>query len=397
MLWFIDTSAYLYRGTLYTLDTPLALLMILFFTPVNLRKASANNLEPSPLAKIAVIPPLTYVASYYILAGIAKFEFAWNWHEVVRVGNYYPVSYLWHTQVMPPIVDFFARHTSNLYLQRPIFDTASALIVYVEQFIWLLALFSLFFRVHAGLFAVAYHLIVALTTGIVFITWLFVPLAVTFPFSLAARRLFGRTRPHGAPQEAPAWLTSPWLLLALIGVPCFLAVLPSKGLPYPPFHNYLAFGWRYMTVAEFPTIYRMGWWDENRDKLEAFPLGQAGFLDFRQTANMDSFVKVALTLGPDYAAIAGTNLRSMIEATRPIGSNGWLLGSLRAPQHLLGLAGSQEMQSINTFYLMRSKRFYMTEEGTYRVEWEACGEIERGGPDGASAIKKYDECRDTPN
>jgi len=299
---------------------------------------------------------------------------------------------------MPEPINQIAKFVSDIYLQWPALDSGSALIVYIEQFIWIPAIFNLIVRFHAGIFAAVYHVVVALTTGIVFITWFFIPLAVTFPFSMIARRL---TKNHEASMlihQVPKWQTSPWFLVLLIATPAFLATLPSKGLPFPPFHNYLAFGWRYQSIDEFQTIYRVGYWDDQIHELKAFPLGHGGFLDFRQTANMGVYAKIALdsSASTNSDLVASEVLLGMIEATRPIDSNGWLLGKFRAPQHLLGIPGGQSMQHIQTFYLMRSKAFYSTISGTYRVKWEACGEIVRPDQGGSGVLRRFDECREDP-
>ena len=398
LLWIIDSSAVIYRYTLYTIDTPMALLTIIFFTPVSFRCFSGVGMRPSPKARLLIFAAFAYVATYYVLAGVSKFRFAWDWPYVVRVGNYYPVSFIWHSQVMPHFVDMIAHFTSDTYLRFPFIDIFTALIVLIEQFLWLLAPGSLFFRIHAAIFAVLYHVVVALTTGIVFITWLFIPIAVTVPFSSIVRRL----KPSSFPQHiaadsedrAPSRIAVAWVAVVSI----LAATIPSFGTIYPPFHNYMQFGWRYQAPEEIGDIYRLGWRETPGGPLKAFPLGQGGFLDFRQTGLMDVYVRMALQSTPGSAPAdqAGTNLRTLLMATRGIGTNGWLLGDFRAPAHLLGLPGSVDMRSVDEFYLMKGRTLPRVGGRPIQLKWAACGEISKDGPDGEHAFRLYDRCRDEP-
>lgn len=398
LLWIIDSSAVLYRYTLYTIDTPLALLTIIFFTPVSFRCFSGVGMRPSPKARLVIFAAFAYVATYYIIAGVSKLVFAWDWPYVVRVGNYYPVSFIWHSQVMPYFVDVIAHLTSDTYLRFPFIDVFTALIVLIEQFLWILAPRSMFFRIHAGIFAVLYHIIVALTTGIVFITWFFIPIAVTFPFSSIIRRLkpssFSQRIAAESEDRSPSPISVGWV--AVVSV--MAATVPSFGTIYPPFHNYMQFGWRYQAPGEIGDIYRLGWRETPAGPLKAFPLGQGGFLDFRHTGMMDVYVRRALnsTPGSAQANEAGTNLRTLLMATRGIGTNGWLLGDYRAPAHLLGMPGAVDMRSISEFYLMRGTTLPRADGRPIQLRWAACGEISKDGPDGEHAFRPYDKCRDEP-
>jgi hypothetical protein len=74
LLWIIDSTAVMYRYTLYTIDTPMALLTIIFFTPVSFRCFSGVGMRPSPKARLLIFAAFAYVATYYVLAGVSKFR-----------------------------------------------------------------------------------------------------------------------------------------------------------------------------------------------------------------------------------------------------------------------------------------------------------------------------------
>lgn len=390
LLWLIDTSSYLYRGTMYTLDTPMATLLIACMVPVSFKRAfSGDSLTANPAARLIVLAPMLYVATYYVLAGLAKFHFAWNWPSVVKVGNYYPISFLWHSQTMPSMIDTIARASSDLYLSNPTLDKTSSFVVLIEQFLWLAAPFSILFRLHAGIFALAYHLIVMLTTGIAFITWLVVPLAVTFPISEVVRLVRQRRGlpiPPRAESKAPLQVSASTRVMVVL-LPIMAAVVPSFWKVIPPFHNYFAFGWRYPEINEISTLYRLGYADPQTGKLTAFPLGQGGFLDFRQTGQMDNFVERILKDPTN--TYNKQILHTLIDGTRGPRSNKWLLGPFTAPMHLLGEPGPVDMRTINLFYLMKGTPKMRKDDRPATVNWQACGVVHSA----ERTIEVYESCR----
>jgi len=90
----------------------------------------------------------------------------------------------------------------------------------------------------------------------------------------------------------------------------------------------------------------------------------------------------------------GTALRTLLAATVGINANGWLLGTFRAPEHLLGLPGKLDMRQVETFYLLKGTPRTRVNGRPIKVDWKLCGELARNGPDGAAAFKRYEECRD---
>lgn len=395
LLWLLDTTAYLYRGTLYTLDTPLALLLLICLVPVSLRLACRWDLTPNWRARLVMIAPLMFVASYYVLAGIAKLQFAWNWPLVVKIGNYYPISFLWHSQEMPPVIDWLAHRASDLFLAAPALDAGSGMLVFVEQLLWLLAPAFLVFRFHAGLFAFIYHCIVLMTTGIAFITWFFIAPAVTVPFSLIARGVMKiEPRKVAAPPERLVGVPYRLALAIVAVIPVFLAALPSSGTVYPPFHNYLAFGWRYQDSSEIGRIYKLGWRDPRSGAYKPFPIGQGGFFSFRQSGMMDVFTKLALTNSGYSDAQVSAAFHTLINGTTGIATNNWLLGPLTAPDHLLSMPGTVDLRTIDTFYLMIGTQLPRVGRRPITASWSICGEIKVDPQTGAKPFNRYEVCRD---
>jgi hypothetical protein len=387
-LWLIDTSATLYRWNTYDLDTPLAILILIAVLPVSLREAAGVSHGPAAAARMVAMTALAYVSTYYVLAGISKLMFAWNWPFVVGVGNYYPTNYLWYGQDLPGIVDAAAGFVSSNYQRYRYLDVASAFIVLLEQFIWLLAPASLFFRIHAAVFTTAYHFVVAMTTGIVFFTWLFIPLAVTLPFSRLVKGRADVMNPQPLSARQKVILAGAAALSILAGV---LPVV--TGTIIPPFFNYAQFGWRYSAVDEWGDLYQLGFQNPKTGGLDVVPLNQAGFLELRQVTSLGVYAKMALTSqDASVRTVAGKGIRTMLMATRPHGANAWLLGPLAAPAHLLDSDRGIDVSKVETFYLMKGKH-YQFEGRPARVNWTVCGQVQARGPDGADALNIYDECR----
>lgn len=398
LVWLLDTAAYQYRFNIYTLSTPLALLTLLFVTPVRLGTAASWSLRPSADAKLAMLVCLTYVASYYVLAGAAKLIFDWRWVWVVKIGNYYPISYLWYIQVLPEPIDTVARLAAERLRAAPWLDVGSAMLVLVEQFLWLLAPFSMIVRLHAGLFACGYHMVVLLTTGIVFTTWMPIALAVSLPFSVIGRRFGSALHPVacGDNRNVPAGALKPVVVACAVGLTMACALLPSKGHNYPPFFNYLAFGWRYPEPADIKPFYRIGVASMARPGIVPMPLGHGGFLEFLQV----SYIGVCLGLiveNRDNAAIRSqytNHAQSLLMVTRSREANGWLLGRWRGPDHLLSDPGDHDLHETRRFYIMRGTPLAPTTDGKpVRASWKICGEFDLDAPTDET-VKLYERCVD---
>ena len=59
--WLLDTTAYLYRANTYSLDTPIALLLLICLVPVPLRQAISSSMKPNGAARLVVVAALIYV------------------------------------------------------------------------------------------------------------------------------------------------------------------------------------------------------------------------------------------------------------------------------------------------------------------------------------------------
>jgi hypothetical protein len=391
----LDSGAYLYRFNIYTLDTPLALLTLLFLSPVHLHKAAEWNAQPRRDAQLAMLVLLTFVSTYYLLAGMAKFAFDPNWASVVRVGNYYPISYLWHGQIMPEPIDTFARVSSEVLRARPWLDTLSSAIVLIEQFVWVLAPISLVARIHAGLFAVAYHFVVMLSTGIVFLTWMPIALAVTLPFSTIARRL-GWVASTAAASSQNLTFANRALLAAAITVAFLAAWLPSRGTVYPPFYNYHSFGWRYPAFAEMKPFYRIGFRNPKDNKITAIPLHHGAFLDFIQAGYLDTSSRLLVEQRGNLAIETAykTNVLSLLLALRPREANGWLLGRWRAPNHLLSEPGDIDVYKIRQFKILKGYPLPSVNGRPAQVRWQVCGEIDLDHPIVERRVITHEVCND---
>ena len=398
LTWLLDTGAAVFRFNFFTIDTPLALLTLVFLAPASLPRAASWDLRPNADARLVFLICLTYVATYYVLAGLAKLQFDWRWPAVVRVGNYYPISFLWHGQTMPEPIDTIARVSAEVLRDKPWLDTASAFVVLVEQFVWLLAPFSVIMRAHAGIFAAGYHIVVALTTGIVFITWIPIALAVSLPFSIVARRFSdGGTAlvPH-EPREELQSRARP--LLFVICIAAALACFPSKGTVVPPFYNYLAFGWRYFQFEEMKPFYRIGYRDAGTGALTSLPLHHAGFLDFMHVGYLD----VSARLIVEQRAVRATqtvfmeHARSLLSALRPPDANGWLLGKLRSPVHLLSDPGQVAIHKLRRFVIMKGVPSPPANGRPAQAKWLVCGHIDLDQPSTQQMFTLNETCIDEP-
>ncbi len=393
LTWLLDTGAFQFRAHLYTIDTPLALLTLLIFLPINFRKAAAWDARPSAPAKMAMLTCLGFVATYYVQAGLSKLIFDWSWAAHVKIGNHYPISWLLHSQDMPTWMDAIASRSSSFLLRWPIADALGGWVVLVEQFLWLIVPFSLAARIHAGFFAAAYHMIVLFVTGIAFITWVPIALAVTIPFSSLYRRCWAAPRIEPNLEEknlATKEIMAP-LFMGTAAMICWIA--PFYGA-IPPFHNYMQFGWAYPTPQVMNPIYRLGYRDSTNGLIEPIPLHYGAFLDFRHTALLDANARALIEhqKNPAVNKQVTVNIFSLLKANRPADANGWLFGRWRSPDHLIGVRYLIPIAEITVFYIIKGT----PEPGLLKKPWRAnfviCGTIEVPTADRPAATNLLPEC-----
>ncbi|MBV9252290.1 MAG: hypothetical protein JO227_23970, partial [Acetobacteraceae bacterium] len=271
LLWFLDTSAGLWRWNLYELDTPCALLMIIGVAPITLRSSTSFELEPSKEASLIGLSCLAFVASYYFMAFLSKLIFDPYWAFSVKVRNAYTIASVMSDQTCPLWVDHTARSISNVLHSAPVLDWVFALGVLLEQAAWLLAIFVPIIRWHVGPLTALYHVSVLLTAGIVFLTWPFIAIGITVPWSRLLRRWLSFRA-----EEPDLLHFGPSVALAVL-VPVCLAALPLLWRPVPPFYNYLQFGWAYRDPESYAPVYAVGFRNPGGE-IAAFPNSQGGFL-----------------------------------------------------------------------------------------------------------------------
>jgi hypothetical protein len=396
LVWLMDTGAFQYRFNMYTLSTPNALLLLVCLTPARFPRAPSWSLNPDPASRLIMLSCLTYVSAYYVLSGISKLTFSVNWINDVKIGNYYLVSYLWHGQTMPWPVDGIASFTSRSLLQYPLLDKAGAAIVLIEQLLWLAAPFSVKGRAQAAVFAALYHVAVALMTGIVFITWIPIALAVGIPFSSLARR-FGKMPAQPVQRASASGRGSSAALAFALLFPPAAALLPVFAAPVPPFFNFRAFGWKYPAVAEMKPFYRVGYRDSQASSYAPLPLHHGGFIDFLHTGYLDTVFRVLIENrgSAPIQTLYGAHAVSLLTATRPRGANGWLLGRFKAPSHLLSDPGPRDFDHLRQFVILRGTPLPSINRRSALASWEVCGEVNLDRPE-PGAVLLYESCVRAP-
>jgi hypothetical protein len=392
LAWLLDTGAALFRFNFFTLDTPIALLVLIAICPVRLSSAARLSLVPSADARVLFTACFTYVATYYVLAGLAKLVFDWRWPFVVKIGNYYPISFLWHGQTMPEPIDTIARVASQAMIESPWLDTMSAFVVLVEQFLWILAPFSVILRAHAGLFSAGYHVVVALTTGIMFVTWIPIALAVSIPFSAIAR-FFTKTTDENLVEASGG---RRYLAGAVAALAFAAACLPSRGTVVPPFYNYLAFGWRYPYFEEMKPFYRIGFRHPAEGTIKSLPLHHAGFLDFMHVGYLDVSARYVVESEPASAVKTHFSeaIRSLMSVMRSRHANGWLLGSWRSPVHLISDPGDLEIHKMHEFLILQGTPLQSQNGHPASARWRICGYIDLSQTATESVVRTLPQCVD---
>jgi hypothetical protein len=390
--WTIDTVAAQFRFNMFTTDTPLALLTLVFLSPVRISRAAAWEATPNRDAQIAMLVCLIFVATYYVQAGISKLLFDWHWVEVVRIGNYYPRTWLWFSQVMPSSIEWIARPVSEFLRAHPIADAIGASIVLFEQFAWLAAPFGRSARMQAAIFAALYHLTVMLVTGIVFSTWIPIALAVAAPLS-SLRRWRRRRMRDGSAAEVPV-IAQPVAVLYVVLLASAAAWIPTRGWPYPPFYNYQAFGWRYPAVSEIKQIYRLGYRDVASGDIDVVPLGYGGFLEYRHVALLSQATEQILKPDSSAATVAyyEDRIETLLIAARPANANGWLLGRWRLPDHLMSNSGDVRITEITDFLLLKGIPRPSTDGTPARALFEICGDVRFDRGSGHATFDIYPVC-----
>lgn len=325
----LEAVAFRFRGSLYDLDFPLALLGLSLLYPWHGVRKDGEEASASQICQTLAI----YTAGAYLLAGVSKI---WNdplWFLHARLDLMPAAVQIWNGATPPGWME----KTIGLLVASTSFwqiETSLALLLLVAELLWWTALIKPWGRVFPILVFLG-HGVIFLCSGLQFLSMAVAGLATLAPWSWVKRE---RSNLSFARKGATA------SALALL--------VPITVGPLSPMLPYNWFGWTYQGVEGSHTHFRLGYRNA-QGQLEALPYNHGGFLDFR-TATLPQRLKDR----PDALA-------RLVSALRPHQSNRWLLGSFSHPDHIVSQSKALTPKELERIELLEIQ--YEYSEGKLRI------------------------------
>jgi len=346
-----------YNGPIYDAEQPIVLLAIVAFWPRswNVFRGDATATRGATLLGVALA---TYIGGGYLLAGLSKLEFDHLWFEHVHLDLLYPAMTVWHSATLPGLLDHSAVFLHDVFAAHQLLAEIAAVITLCCELLWSLAIVNRFARYVLPPAMVGAHLMIFLSSGILFGMMALVGLVVIW--TPLVRETILRRRPirAAAPQRD---VSVPWrFVVPVMAGAAFLLAVPAYDQTsyHAPLANYRTFGWSYGTIAQPNIEYRFGIRDDRTGRLEPFPMNYGGFLDYRMLPAPGGLI--AAYIGADKATKAAyaNLLLQYVNGIRPYNSKGWLLGPLAFPNHVVAVADRMSTKRFTRIYLIEDRFIY---------------------------------------
>jgi len=374
----VELVAIQFRAFLYDMDIPVAALLIaMLFSWQPLTKPTCVASSEATRIGLALA---AFIGCAYLLAGWSKFSADPLWFMHTRLDLLYPVMDVWHSIRFTPWMEPIAKGLSQLFAAAPLIGTIASLVTILSEFFWWTSLLSRWARLTISFIMLASHLLIFLGSGILFFSWAAIAIALVMPW----RAFRSPASDSAATAASKAALRFDYKLalaiLAGLAIPLTPTLLGGGLLPFP-MARYDIFGWSYATLEGKSTAHRLGYRDPVTGQLAVIPIYHGGFFDFRSiTGPALEIQSLATAAKPELATESCNRLGQYVRALRDFGSDGWLLGPLQHPHHLVAASKAVDPDLITEPLLLRGD--WIVTGTTANVTWQQIGSVERAA-DGA--------------
>ena len=374
-----ESTAGRYRGPLYDTELPTVLLLLTALWPRRWSTVLSDNAALTGEATELGLCLVTYVAGAYFLAGLSKLTSNWRWWTSVRLDLLYPAIVVGHGITLPAYLDYTARLFHAAFSKWPLLENGAALLSLAFELLWPLALVSRFARLTLPLGMLGTHLIIFLSSGL-----LFLPMAVTALASVVPwRRIipaFPRCRdPGSVSRPVRTELRGTWDLsmrssVGLAAALVLLSVPAVNRLSYPPLLDYHLFGFNYSAYDHPVHLYRLGYLGHSSEHVALIPMNYGGFFDYQFVTNPGTWIEAYVRArGADDELALRDPLLQFVRAIRPPDSHRWLLGFFAAPTHIVSQPVLGDRESLGRVVLLEGDR--QLRDGRVSGEWRVLAEL----------------------
>lgn len=164
----VEWNAFFYRGQMYDLDVPAAILLLAAIGPW--KKMLSGGARVTAEATWMGVALTAYMGGAYFLSGWSKLVLDPVWWEHIRLDLLYPTMELWHGYTFPGWLQPVAAWLHHMLEAFPDGAKLSAFLVLIFELGWILAVVSRTARFWLPLCMLASHLFIFLSSGILFLT-----------------------------------------------------------------------------------------------------------------------------------------------------------------------------------------------------------------------------------
>ena len=363
----LEWAAYRFRGQLYELDTPIAVLAILVIYPTPWQHCLRGGSHVSAAATGVGRALAAYFAVIYFLCGYSKLALSPTWWQSVHLELLLASMWLWQSARLPEPLLTSASLMRDVFVVWPWVGTVAAVVTLTAELAWFAALLSRWGRRLVVPTMLACHAAIFLGSGINFFMFGTMALVVVTPW---------RCLIHDSSSLAPVagFRVRGRDQVLLIGA-VLLGALPAiASNHYFPFSNYNQFGWSYERTSERTTIYRVGYRPGPDRPAMIIPMNHGGFMDFRWVSGTGSILEVLARTpeGPERERLLRV-LRNFLSALRPQHSNARLLGPLTLPPHVVAASSAVDIARTSDFRVLRGESEFR--DGDVRIKWHDEGPL----------------------
>jgi hypothetical protein len=186
----LEWCAYQFRGQLYDLDVPLAILLLIIFWPRNFSKIASSDKGLTSDASLLRLAIVLYLGTAYFLAAASKIQTGMDWWREVHLELAYPAVKIWHGAKLPDgTLDETAFLLQRIFEQSPALSQSASLLTMALELSWFLAAFSRAARITIPLLMLHTHIFIFLSTGILFLSLAAIAVCAITPWRLVISQL----------------------------------------------------------------------------------------------------------------------------------------------------------------------------------------------------------------
>lgn len=363
----IEWAMYQYRGQMPDMDPILATLVIAACWPMSWKHATGKSRAVSSQATSLGLAFTFSMALIYFVSGWSKLSVDGPWWKTVDLEYLYASMIVWHGATAPSWFEPIAIFFQDLFGRMPWLDVTAAFSTMVIELAWPLVLVSRWARWLLAPAMVGAHLVIFLSSGIFFLPMGTLGITCVIAWRHVLAR--GATDPGASEVAAPGRIMHPLRLVPLIVI-SYLVIYPARyNADVFPFTNYCHFNWVHRELAKPAIVYRLGYWDPEREQYRPIPMNHGGFLDCWMTtlSTQEAITYMNSADGPARDASL-ERLRQYPRALRSNRSSNWLLGPFACPPHVVASSYEVDPEWLTEIHLLKTE--YDIPARGFEATWE---------------------------